>query len=49
MGEMWKFHFDKIFQQSADEDFNVTFILDPEFQEGLSVLVGPSHFTELYI
>lgn len=46
---MWKLDFDKIFQQSVDGDFNMSFIPDPEFQEELSILVGPSHFSELYI
>lgn len=46
---MWKLDFDKTFQQSVDGDFNMSFIPDPEFQEELSILVGPSHFSELYI
>lgn len=46
---MWKIDFNKIFQQGADGDFNMSFIPALEFQEELPMLVGPSHFSELYI
>lgn len=46
---MWKFDLNKIFKQGSDQDFKMIFIPVPEFQEEMSILICPPHFSEIHI
>lgn len=46
---MRKIDLNKIIKQGSDQDFKTIFIPVPEFQEDLSILIRPAHFSERYI